>query len=473
MLKNPKYLLLFIGFFGLLIVSAFVSPVWYDDAGHFMVAREAAVHGESCYPTLFTAEGTVECDPQSAFITMGPALTRPVAVAMGIFGTDMGVARAVMVLLSLLSLVAYAALGREVLDERKGWWATAIVLGNIQLLTYGAEFLGEVPMLGWLFLGMWMQLRWWKSGKGWQAALSGAAFLMAILTKEYIAGPLGTGMLAWLLVALLRESRRKAFHIGLQGVGIVAGLLLSYLLQTGSVEGVLDYFERRGSYGSEFFAFSLGESLRYLLWKPLIWLGTVAMVVKLYVRRDFSDVFLACIHLSMLAFFLVSAGYDRFGFQLIFIPAIYISEFVAFGWKKVAETRRLKLLWASAFVLGFVLFFSQRTLLVMGQRLLEPGSVNAQTRCMATKVAALGPVAVFTYDQQLVPFVAPGTVLGLPRVVPSNAKTCQQLDLQRFEYLVAGEYARTWYRACIPWKQMVAVDSCGTDAARLVLFRRR
>ena len=140
---SSRYYIVFGLLLALLLISAHYSPIWYDDAGHFLVAREAASGHGICYP--LDSEGT--CDANSAFITMGPVLTWPVAAWMAALGKKMWVARMLMVLLTMGVGLIFWRMAKLLGNADKGLIAVGILGLNIQFLTYGAEVLGEVPMM--------------------------------------------------------------------------------------------------------------------------------------------------------------------------------------------------------------------------------------------------------------------------------------------------------------------------------------
>lgn len=452
----------------MLVLSAWRSPVWYDDAGHFLVVRELVMENETCYP-VDLAHGV--CDEDSPFITMGPALNYPLASWMQLLGLSMGMARILMVIFSIEALLAFVVLARNRIAPHKAIWALALVAGNIQLLTYGAEVLGEVPMLGWLFLGLALQLRWLEKGGWGLAVVAAVAYGLAMLTKLYLAAPLALAMGTWMLVMVWRGKYRKALTIFLQGI-LSGGMVLAWQwMQSGSGDGVWLWLQDRGSYQSEFLAFAWEDSMRFLLFKPLIWLGTIALVIKVRIKGQPADLFLLCFHAFHLLFFLASAGFDRFGFQLIFIPAIYLAEFMAAAWKRLAERKRAQIPLQAGFVLLFLLIFSQQTLPILAQRIFVD-QPNQSERQLRQRLEALQIRQVFTYDQQIAPFMGEGIDLRFPKVVPSNAAACKPLQLQHREWLVAGTYARTEYPNCIPWTELTAVDSVGEGENRYVLWKQ-
>lgn len=439
-----------------MLASAFTSPVWYDDAGHWIVARQWAETGSLCYPVEPAAD---VCDPVSPYITMGPALSFPGGLWMKNFGVEMWKIRMLMVLLSIGVLLVFFRLAREEWGWEKGFWALLLVVGNIQVLVYGAEFLGEVPMLGWLFLGFWLEIRWLKGKGNWNARLAPLAWVLAVLTKEYILIPLGGGLGGLVLAGLLKRDWKLAAGVCLQGLGVIAGLGLFYLVYWGGGDQFLAYLKVRNSYGGEFFALEPGEALRFLLRKPLIWLGALALLLKLWARPGKTEWMMGGLFFTWLLFFLLSAGYDRFGFQLLFVPALYLAEFFPLLWKWVKAKKRWPWGYRITFGLIFMALFYQQSLLVIGKRVLGEGNGNPGEMAVADRLKALEARAVFTYDQQLVPFLPPGTRVRLPVVVPSNSAHCEPFRLRENEYFLAGVYARTEFRHCIPWDRLQIVDS--------------
>lgn len=440
--------------------------MWYDDAGHYLVIEALAQHGEVCYPVHMAAG---DCRVESPFITLGPTLNYPLAVVYRLTGGGMLPLRLAMAAFSLLSLLAFWTLGKAVLDkEAKMLWAAALVIGNVQFVSYGAQVLGEVPMLGWLFLGMWALARWLQGGHITWAIGGILAWFMAILTKEYIAIPVALAMLGFWGALLLRRDRRWLAWMGL-GIGIGALLLGYHLQRAGGLAEVRRWFDERQSYGSEFLAFDLLECGRLLLYKPLVLLGTAAMVLRVAVRARLLDVFLLCFQVAWLLFFLSSAGYDRFGFQLIFLPALYLSEFILTLWERWTLRRWWRI---ALFAVVFAGLFSQRTLPQLAERLLDTQPVNAAERAAADLLKGHGLRAIFTYDQQLALFLPDSLHLRLSATVPSNAAHAPRLELAPGEYFLAGPYAFTEFQYAVDWTALEQMGECGEGMSRYVLYRK-
>lgn len=458
MQKSPKYLWLFFALALLLVLSALSSPVWYDDAGHYLVAREGAAHGELCYPIDVGAD---ICDPTSPYITMGPAPAWMLVGWMKVLGTQMNSSRMLFVLFSIGLLALLFQMIRSHFSLAKAAWMIGLFGVNIQFLTYGAEVLGEIPML----LGAWGAIACWlqfgkKEELHW-GVLTAGFLAFGLLSKAYLLIPLGLGMLGWITLLVFQGLWRKVGQsVFWWGIGLVIAILLQWLSwgEWGS----------RGSYTSEFFTFDILEALRYLAYKPLFWLGTVALGLRLYFHRQPQDSLFAMVHLGWVLFFLASAGYDRFGFQLLIVPAIYLAEFVTGLWKRWKGRWGLRL----GMALLMVLLFAQKSPYLIGMRLLNPENVNANEKALAGFLVEDGAKAVFTYDQQLVPFLSPGIKVRLPEIVPSNSENCNPLALRPGEYLLAGPYARTEFQNCIPWEELELIADIFDGETRYEVLQR-
>ena len=207
-------------------LSAALMPPWYDDACHWLVARTLAHTGETAFPLVSDMTHT---DPDSRFVTVGPAVNYPVAGWMAVFGDDFRTVRILMSGLAVGVLVALFMLARAVLHSAKAVWAVILLSGSVPFMTFGSQLLGEGPMLLYLLLGLWALLR--NSEIRWcDALLAALAFNLAILSKEYIALPLGLTVLFGFVHALVKheESWYKYLAIGLL---LPIGVALHYNLR--------------------------------------------------------------------------------------------------------------------------------------------------------------------------------------------------------------------------------------------------
>lgn len=450
MKRNLKYWIFVPILLGLLLICLQRAKVWYDDAGHWHVARSISEGRGYCY--LLDSE-TGDCDPYSAYITMGPAAALPGAWAMNLFGTDIEVVRWVTLAFTLGFVWIFFALIRRFLGERKAFWACLLIGGNIQFLVYGAEFLGEPFMLFYLFAGIYCLERWRAAGKQGLAwlALTALCWLLAIQSKEYIVMPLGFTLMGAVALRALQQKWTEFKALFGLGLGLLVGIGLIFLLRFGSLQEMGHYLGLRASYSSEFFAFSFTEPLRYLLFKPLILLGTLALGIRWYFRREEREGFLLLFQSFLLLFFLISEGYDRLGYILIFIPAIYLSEFCLALWKKLQAKGGFPI-GRILFSLVFVGLFVQSSLFIFPSITEDLYSLknfgNGPEEALCHQLNPQKHLKIFTYDQQLLPFLPEGIDFRLCPQIPANAAQCRPLNLAKGEIFLAGPYAFTEYSHC-------------------------
>lgn len=469
--KWLKYGIVLTLLLGGLVVSAFYSPIWYDDAGHFLVAREAARGNGLCYPLDDDGQN---CIPDSPFITMGPVLAYPLAGWMALLGESMLVARLGMVFLTLLATVAFFWVGRQLMRPQKAIVAVGLMALNIQFLTYGAEVLGELPMMGLVFAGIGCFLAWDKKG-GWQwAALGIVCWCLAVGVKEYAILPLGLSLVIWWLMREVAKDR--PVPVLKLGFAFVLVLVLMLGIIYGGPQKMMDHYIGRQSYSAEFFAVDLDISLKYLLLKPLFWLGTAAMVLKWRVKRRPEEALTLSVQAAWLVFFLLSAGYDRFGFLLLFLPAIYVAEFVPYVWKSLGRITHWAWLRRTMLVIVALVVFAQQTWWVFGKRIAAPELVNAIEWKATWRLEHAKGNVVVTAEQQVALFLEQiGQRWRLVSLVPSQGRACdyphEDFDLQRGELFLAGPYAFTEYPKCIHWDKLSVVDSVSAGEEQWVIYR--
>lgn len=456
MFKYPQaWFALMLAALCLLGLSAWSSPVWYDDAGHHLVARHLSETGSYCYPVEQRVDS---CDGLSQFITMGPALTYPVAAWMGAWGSEVIVPRLLIACISIAMLWLVLAISFQLFDqkaEEKGIATGALLLVNIQFLTYGAELLGEVPALTALLAGLWMFLAALRRAEFRFVYFAGAVvcFSLALLTKEYLLLPLLPALGLWAVVSLLR---RNLAHVVLSLFLIVLlplGPLLFHWVQCGSWEALMGYAKARSSYGNEFLALNLAESLRFLLLKPQILLGTAALLLKVWMRREDRDVFMLCMQGCLFIFFLLSAGYDRLGLLLLPLSLLYLSEFVVLLWQRVWLNPRRSRLLKGAMLIALLGLTSQQTFYRLGLRLSGRES-NDNERWVAAWLDERHHHHIYTMDQQVVPFLSESVQVRLNGTVPSTKASCRPTQLKVGEYFIAGPYAFTEFQHCTDWSQL-------------------
>jgi hypothetical protein len=527
MKPQAKYLLTLITttlLLGGLITAALTSPVWYDDAGHYLVAREIARGHGMCYP--LDPEG-ITCIPNSPFITMGPVQAHPLGVWLKITGDSMRNARIFAILLALLTTIALFALARSLtkppqtsspsplasnplslasnpLPLAKPLTAILLIALNIQFLTYGAQALGEVPMMGFILTGILCFIQWdkiphWSTPAKWLWAIAGiTAWCLAIGIKEYALFPLAWSLLIWWVLRIVTKSSpsplprpdpsgasslsysASASNIFLLGLLMIIALALTLFLLHAGPQQTIQYFRDRSSYGSEFLALNLAISLKYLALKPLFWLGTAAMVLKYRIKRRKEELLTLSVQSAFLIFYLLSAGYDRFGFLLLFLPAIYLAEFAPYLWKEAGRNPHRAILRRTVLILLTFLVFSQQTWLFFGKRIANPGTVNAIEKAALTKIDALNPKpqTVVTAEQQMALFLPKiHQNYRLVSIVPSMGEEIEKPIPDFFigndDILLAGPYAFTEFYNAIDWTTLEPLDSLKMNGEKWVIYRNK
>ncbi|MDW8334317.1 MAG: hypothetical protein RMM53_08895, partial [Bacteroidia bacterium] len=319
-------------------------------------------------------------------------------------------ARLFMCLYAFFALTAVYFTARKTYEDsgRKdaiALWAVALTAFTSQFSVYGSQTLGEVPALGWMLWGLYfLETR---------PAIAGTCFGFAGLCKEYTAVPLA----AMLLFHAIKKSFKSALT-----AGAIAGTLVAlyYASKFDDMDLLADYWRKKSGYGREFLAFDFSEPLRFLAFKPLILLGSVALIYR-------NTPNLTVLHTALSVCFLISAGYDRFGLWLIPGAAVGIAPFARFFFEK----RPL----ATALVV--LLLFVQKTPFLMIQRILY--APNEEEKRVATFVR---DARVFTYELPLVLFAAK---VRLPRHPPALSHLEPPPVISSDEYFVAGPYAQTEY----------------------------
>ena len=458
----------------LLLAFAMTSPVWYDDSDHWGVSKHLAKTGEMAY--LLDSESG-KADPFSQFITCGPVFHYPGSWVMKIFGTDMKIARMISVAWALCFAFIFYLLANFLTNLKKANWAILIVFLNIQFLTYGSQYIAEIPMVLFLLSGFLMIARSLKedNSNDWFAWISGGFFFgLAMLVKEYALVPVFPSLA--ILALFLWIKKENGF--GPIVAGMVAGIVLlgGYFFRFGSIENIQAFLEARKVYSTEFFSFGWEYSLPFILLKPLIPLGTIAIFLKIRVRKNRADSWAGIFQLSLIAFYFLSAGFDRFGMLLIFIPAIYLSEFIVLIWEKWVTSRTengKKIFRFSVFAIGFLALFSQQTFPVLVWRMLHVERVNEAEKCIANSLVDFPSIKIFTCEEQIISFLPERVFYRLPKTVPWAKKENENVFPRQDEWFLEGPYSRTEYFVKLnlsegKWEKVL---ECGSGDNQLRLWR--
>jgi 4-amino-4-deoxy-L-arabinose transferase-like glycosyltransferase len=354
-------------------------------------------------------------------------------------------ARIPMALLALLSLLGVYVLARELTSAPKAAWAILLLAATPQWSVYGAQLLGEVPMLGALCLGLWglVRLLWQRGSLPWNGLLAWVGFSVAVLCKAYVLLPIGLVLLcvcAWAVV----QRRQLVLAVLLVGMGVGVAVALHWALRFQSWGVFSAFWQQNTAYTSaEFVALHTATAAGFLLTKPILLLGTLALLVRGSIQRVAAIRVTALLQALLLLLFLVSAGYDRFGLWLAPLACVFFAEWVVAVWRRIdvpwQRHRRMKLVtWASV----ILLLAWQRTLW-LPRWWPEP---NLAERQMALQLAnATEPIG--TLELALVPFLSSNAHVLLPAITPAAAR--QQptaLQLPPSARFIAGPYYHTEYR---------------------------
>ena len=178
-----------------------------------------------------------------------------------------------------------------------------------------------------------------------------------------------------------------------------------------------------------------------MLLKPVVVLGTLALAFRVVFTTDRRDVILLVLQLQLLLWFLLSAGYERFGLLLLPIACVYLGEWVYAVLLRMDTSllnhRRLQQV---VFLLVVLLVSWQKWWVnpVLQQRTTHELLTHQQTEY------------VFTYELEAVPQLYRRTTLTLPQYTPAEAEQgqCVQRQFDRKHPILPGPYAHEAYRSC-------------------------
>ena len=243
---------LFVGCLLLINLSDF-PPTWFDEGLNVSAAGMLARDGVYGLPD---STGPRVMD---AAIQTGPIVIVPVALAFGLFGTELLTARLVAVTFALLALWLFWRLAGQSFDRETAAVAAAILLvgnsdGYTSFLYMGRQVLGEVPGLAFFSLGMLAILRGLGAsgcgrGRVPSAILAGLAWGGAITTKSQLLVLLPAAISTVCVADLLFYRRRSWSLLALSlAVGLVC--VFGWYLTQYAVLG-LEQFRRNAAVASE------------------------------------------------------------------------------------------------------------------------------------------------------------------------------------------------------------------------------
>lgn len=399
--KRLPEILVFSSSFAVLLCFAFRSPVWYDDSCHYLAVKSLSETGIEAFGG----------NPFSTFVTVGPAVNYPCSWFMKTLGISMLHARLFMIFYAILALIGIYFLTINVYNDSRNAktiavWAVGLTAFTIQFSVYGSQVLGEVPAMAWMAFGMISMDK--------RPVFAGICFGLSGLCKEYVAAPL----LALLLYHAYKISWKKAVMAGNIAFVVVA---LYYVYRFGNAENIASYWAEKVDYRSEFLALSFTESLRFLLSKPLVVLGTVALIYR-------SPGNILVFQLALIILFLMSAGYDRFGLWLVPGAAIGIAPYMRYF---ISEKR---IIISTTLLIAFV----QTTPYKLVKYMFEEPNTDEK------KIAEwAGNKRLFTYELPLAIFCEN---VKLPSYPPAVSHLEPAPKISKNEYFVSGPYSHTEYK---------------------------
>jgi len=222
------------------IANMLRGPSSADDAWIALAAKNIST-GKG-YATSLSGSELIQFDP---FISTGPTLVLPTALAIYVFGNAAWVPGAV----QFCVFVALFALATLLFIKRSGW-PNALLYVSVLLLSlmaasvnnwYFGALLGEPVAFGFIFLGLAILA---ANKERWSALAAGFCFSLAALTKQISIFPVIGIVCAWLAVVIYESSDRQ-----LNIVKVFFAFLLGFLCPVVVFEGVKIIALGVGEYG--------------------------------------------------------------------------------------------------------------------------------------------------------------------------------------------------------------------------------
>lgn len=346
-MKNKKFKFWIVGssiFF--LSIFAFFSPIWYDDACHSLVILGILNTGQESFPT-----GNNTYFTDSLLITVGPIWNGILTLWSYFLSWNLYLLRIPTVIISTIFLYFIYQNTENQFNKNRGIFAFLFVFANIQFLTYGSQVLGEVPAMFFICLSLKYLSDFLANFTNKNLFFAVLFANLAILTKEYIALPIGLTF----FILLFQIPKEKSLFFMISGISLLLGPIFYYYLKFSSLESFIEFWNLKLKYSEEFFN-SSGEGLRFILFKPLISLGFLASWIQFLFHYSKPQLPYFIFFNIQLILFLIGAGYDRFAIFLIPISAFYLADWAHFFWKN--SKNQLK---KSLFVCVFSILFVQNS----------------------------------------------------------------------------------------------------------------
>ena len=209
----------------------------FDEFYFLDAAKQLAVHGK--YATFANGQFRL-FDP---YLSTGPTVIAPVALALRLFGSDYFIARLVMVILLPVLFFLMYRLTAELHDRTAGLVAVIFLLCVPDLWFYALTVLGEIPATVFFLAAAHVLARAERVGPApWRYALAGVLLGLAALTKVVFLPAVGVlGAVA--LWARVRWAGRGAGYAVATGASLL--VLLAWELAQLAGLGMAPYLEMR------------------------------------------------------------------------------------------------------------------------------------------------------------------------------------------------------------------------------------
>lgn len=253
--------------------------IWWDEAIFSETAANVVEHGRYA----FTTQNPGQLSDLDFRISVGPAVILPVALTYKLLGVSVAKGRLVAGFYLVLAFVALFLAARRLWGAGVALGAVALAFLGTDVLYWGRSILGDVPAMGLFLLGLWCLTPGLDRPSLASLFLGGICLGLAFDAKEFY----GLAFLPPIFLLVRRCWPDKAgllkalLSFGLGTALPLAGFLLLKVVILGSLGDAVSHFlAQKKLLCHEFFTpLTIGrlypESLMYLLFHPLFWLGAL------------------------------------------------------------------------------------------------------------------------------------------------------------------------------------------------------
>jgi len=324
---------------------------WFDEGLNGQAARNIALHGQY---GLRSSEGLVAFHPA---IQTGPTVLLLVALLFRLAGVGVLQARLVVVAYSVLAVMVFYWLVREICNRRTAFLASLLLVFGFDheftsFVVMGRQILGENPALAFFWLGTLLWFRAWRSRSRLALVWPGLLWGLAMLTKiQFVIILAGALFVFWLLDRIWV----KRLHTRQVLIPMVVGglcVLAWYGVQALSL-GFADFWRQSTALGSaggmhwlHLAPQKVVGAISQLLGSSLILLGVPGMLYVLgsngqnWQEGEYCQVFLVlftAIWLGWYAF--LSIGWMRYAFVPAAMSTIFTARLLGDVWDWARQRR--------------------------------------------------------------------------------------------------------------------------------------